>query len=161
MERARITLDCEAATTRLGRAIADGLGRGDVVALDGALGVGKSVLARAIITHFFPDESEMPSPTFTLVQGYGPETGVQVMHFDLYRLDGPHDALELGIEEAFADAVSLVEWPQRLGGMLPARALFVTLEMVGGHPDARTALIGGGPGETRWDALVKGLAGGV
>ncbi|MEK9726225.1 MAG: tRNA (adenosine(37)-N6)-threonylcarbamoyltransferase complex ATPase subunit type 1 TsaE, partial [Rhodospirillaceae bacterium] len=118
-----IALADEAATEALGRWLAAVAAPGDVIALAGDLGSGKTVLARAVVRAYCdtPGE-EVPSPTFTLVQSY--EGGAApVHHFDLYRLEDPDEALELGIEEAFADGVTLIEWPDRLGPWLPAERL--------------------------------------
>ena len=68
----------------------------------------------------------MPSPTFTLVQLYEHERGA-IWHFDLYRLNAPEEAWELGIEDAFASAIALIEWPENLGPLLPADRLEVNL----------------------------------
>src|SRR5262245_18780549 len=95
-----------AATEVFGRRLARMLRRGDVVALKGGLGVGKTTLARAIVAGLSPDSGDVPSPTFTLVQTYpaalsdGP---AELWHFDLYRLDRPDQVYELGIEEALAE----------------------------------------------------------
>lgn len=118
-----VTLDNLAATKRLGVFLAKILHAGDVVALSGVLGAGKSELARAIIAHHNPDETDIPSPTFTLVQSYDMLDGTPLFHFDMYRLEQPQDALELGIEDAFYDGVSLVEWPEKIGDFLPENAL--------------------------------------
>lgn len=152
MREAVLTLEDETATVRLGGMIAAAMARGDVLALGGELGVGKSVLARAAIRHFCPDEHDIPSPTFTLAQRYEPRSGPPVMHFDLYRLEGPLEAVELGIEEAFAEAITLVEWPRRLGPMLPEGALEVTLAMLDGEENARTARMSG---VARWNGLLE------
>lgn len=127
----------ESATVRLGAALAKGLRAGDVVALTGTLGAGKSALCRAMVRAATgnPDE-EVPSPTFTLVQiydgaNYDGTGGAEWWHFDLYRLKAPDDALELGIEDAFATAVCLIEWPERLGGLLPKRAIVIDLAITG------------------------------
>lgn len=134
-----------AATQALARRLAPHLAAGDVVALSGALGAGKTALARFIIAALVergggPVPGEVPSPTFTLVQTY--ETGaVPVWHFDLYRLERPEDAVELATDEAFATAVSLIEWPDRLGPYLPADRL--DLELVRGDGAARRARIAG------------------
>ncbi len=124
-----LSLPDDSATAALGARLARILGPGDVVALHGDLGVGKTALARGLVRALLGDpEEEVPSPTFTLVQMYEAEAGT-VWHFDLYRLDAPDEALELGIEDAFYDGISLVEWPDRLGGLLPADRLDVTLSL--------------------------------
>ncbi|MDX1484620.1 MAG: tRNA (adenosine(37)-N6)-threonylcarbamoyltransferase complex ATPase subunit type 1 TsaE [Alphaproteobacteria bacterium] len=133
------------ATEAFAGCLARELHAGDVVGLAGPLGAGKTTLARAVITAAAkfagaPPVGEVPSPTFTLVQVY--ETGgTPIWHFDLYRLDRPADAVELAIEEAFADAISLIEWPERLGDLMPGEWLEVRLERAG--DGARRALIRG------------------
>jgi len=117
------TLD---ATKDLAARIAKCLRVGDIVALKGPLGAGKTTLARYIIQGLGWMESEIPSPTFTLAQEYD-FSKFTLWHFDMYRLEAPEDALEIGVEEAFATGVSLIEWPERLGGYLPLQRLDVTL----------------------------------
>ncbi len=102
------------ATCKLGALLAEGLVAGDVISLSGALGSGKSALARAIIQAANPDETDVPSPTFTLVQTYALGDGTPLWHLDLYRLETPHEAMALGLDDAFVDAVCLIEWPDRL-----------------------------------------------
>ncbi|CCG06853.1 tRNA (adenosine(37)-N6)-threonylcarbamoyltransferase complex ATPase subunit type 1 TsaE [Pararhodospirillum photometricum] len=117
------------ATVRLGAVLA-GLARaGDVLALWGDLGAGKSTLARGAVRALTRPDEDVPSPTFTLVQTYEPSDPERppIWHFDLYRLDDPEDALALAIDDAFADAFSLIEWPERLGTWLPARRLDIRL----------------------------------
>jgi tRNA threonylcarbamoyladenosine biosynthesis protein TsaE len=122
-QRLAFDLADEAATADLAAGLA-GLARpGDVFALSGELGSGKSVFARAFIAARGGTE-DVPSPTFTLVQIYELAGGA-IYHFDLFRLDAPEDAYELGIEDAFADAISLIEWPERLGSLLPGERLDV------------------------------------
>jgi tRNA threonylcarbamoyl adenosine modification protein YjeE len=113
---------------------------GDVVALEGELGAGKTVFARAFI-HALGGIEEVPSPTFTLVQVYE-LAGGPVYHFDLYRISDPEEAYELGIEEAFADGITLIEWPENLGGLLPAERLDVALAM-GADENARRVVVRG------------------
>lgn len=104
---------------------------GDVIALSGELGAGKTTLARGFL-HGLGWVGEVPSPTFTIVQSYEPpELRLPVWHMDLYRLEDPEEAIELGIEEAFDTAALLIEWPERLGGFLPQRALRLRLEGAG------------------------------
>ncbi|MGH6718818.1 MAG: tRNA (adenosine(37)-N6)-threonylcarbamoyltransferase complex ATPase subunit type 1 TsaE, partial [Alphaproteobacteria bacterium] len=123
-----------AATRRLGRALARALGPGDVVGLQGPLGVGKTELARAVLAALGVAD-EVPSPTFTLVQVYDLEP-TPVWHADLYRLERPDDAVELGLEDAFAAAITLIEWPERLGDGLPPDRLDVVLA-IAALPGAR------------------------
>jgi ATPase, YjeE family len=101
------------ATTRLGRAIAPLLRAGDSVLLYGPLGMGKSTLARGLIRALTTPDEDVPSPTFTLVQFY--DSAPPVAHFDLYRLNAPEEAFEIGLDEALDDGCALIEWPERLG----------------------------------------------
>jgi tRNA threonylcarbamoyladenosine biosynthesis protein TsaE len=114
---------------------------GDVIALKGELGAGKTSFVRAFIRAHGGDET-VPSPTFTLVQVYDLPGGA-IWHFDLYRLRQPEEAWELGIEDAFRDGISLIEWPERLGTLLPTLRLEIALDF-GGAPDARRATLSGG-----------------
>lgn len=128
-----------AATARLGAALGAVLRAGDVVALTGDLGAGKSALSRAAIRARLGDpEAEVPSPTFTLVQTYE-MAELEIWHVDLYRLEGRADAIELGLDEAFVDSACLIEWPDRLGPDLPARALRIEIVHEGEGRRARIA----------------------
>jgi tRNA threonylcarbamoyladenosine biosynthesis protein TsaE len=125
-----IPLPDEAATTALGAALAPLLRRGDVVYLGGGLGMGKSTLARGLIRALTHPDQDVPSPTFTLVQGY--ETpDFELLHLDLYRIEDPEETLELGLDEALADGVLLIEWPQRLGHLGFDARLDIVLEQAG------------------------------
>jgi tRNA threonylcarbamoyladenosine biosynthesis protein TsaE len=147
-----------AATAAFGRLLAGMLRRGDVVALKGGLGAGKTTLARAIVAGLSAESEDVPSPTFTLVQTYpialsdGP---AELWHFDLYRLDRSDQVYELGIEDALAEGVSLIEWPELAAGLLPKESLLsVELQIMAGQ--ARRALIEGG---AKWrDRLTELLA---
>ncbi|WP_040566966.1 tRNA (adenosine(37)-N6)-threonylcarbamoyltransferase complex ATPase subunit type 1 TsaE [Magnetospirillum molischianum] len=129
----------EDATCRLGRALAVLARPGDVIALHGTLGAGKSTLARAFIRALTTPDEEVPSPTFTLVQVYEGCSG-PVWHFDLYRLEQPDDAFELDIEDAFAEGICLIEWPDRLGPLLPAHRLDLRLEEAESEKGRRASL---------------------
>ncbi len=142
----KISLDLpdEASTEALARRLAPIVAPGDVLALWGDLGVGKTVFARAFVRARGDAFEDVPSPTFTLVQVYDPTDGsdAPTYHFDLYRLKTFEEAYELGIEEAFVDGISLVEWPDRLGGLLPAHRLDIKLTE-GSAPDARSVVLEG------------------
>ena len=117
-----------AATRALGARLAARLMVGDVVCLWGGLGAGKTTLARGAIAAWTGrDDEAAPSPTYTLVQTYEGPRGA-LWHMDLYRLTTPDQAYELGIEEAFASAACLIEWPARLGALLPVERLDIRLE---------------------------------
>lgn len=134
-----ITLADAAATLALGRRLGDALGPGDVVCLSGNLGAGKTTLARGAIEAWTGQPEEAPSPTFTLVQTYEGDRG-ELWHVDLYRLKRPDDAWELGLEDAFAEAACLIEWPERLEGQLPRDRLDIELTPQGeGRSAALTA----------------------
>lgn len=152
----RFVLPDLAATTELARKLARRARTGDVIGLGGELGLGKTTFARAFVNEIAaarraPPE-EVPSPTFTLVQAYE-FTDVTVFHFDLYRLDRPEDAFELGIEDAFAAGISLIEWPQLLGALLPADRLDIVFRP-GPTADARRVEIEGG---ASWATRLGGL----
>lgn len=127
--RIDIPLHGEAATTALAAALAPLLRPGDVIALSGEIGAGKSHFARALIRARLPESDralDIPSPTFTLVQTYD-ASGLEIWHSDLYRLTHADEVLELGLDEAFGTALCLIEWPDRLGADLPATALHLLL----------------------------------
>jgi tRNA threonylcarbamoyl adenosine modification protein YjeE len=124
-----IDLPNEDATTRLGQALATLLRAGDSLLLDGPIGTGKSHLARALIRARLGPEEDVPSPTFTLVQTY--QGDPDIWHADLYRLTHPDEVVELGLEDAFATAICLIEWPDRLGSILPDNPMRLTLETRG------------------------------
>ena len=152
---ARLVLDLadEDATRRLGARLAACARPGDVVALAGALGTGKTTLARAFIRALMGPDEEVPSPTFTLVQTYDAPVA-PVWHFDLYRLDRPDDAVELGLDDALADGISLIEWPERLGRLLPGRRLDLTLAEGSGNDARRATLVS----HAQWDDRIGELA---
>jgi tRNA threonylcarbamoyladenosine biosynthesis protein TsaE len=141
-----IVLPFESATLALGAALAHPARRGHVIALHGPLGAGKTTLARGFIRALAGPDEEVVSPTFTLVQVY--DTPTPVWHFDLYRLDKPEDAFELGLEEALAAAITVIEWPERLGTLIPANRLDVTLTATANGRQAE--LIYRGVGESPW-----------
>lgn len=128
MTLTEINLADETATRRLGARLAGILRAGDVVALAGDLGAGKTTLARGLIQALLGADEPVPSPTFTLVQTYTPGGGrPAIWHFDLYRLSHPDEVTELGWDDALADGIALVEWPERAGDLLPESALWLEL----------------------------------
>ena len=150
-----------AATERLAAALAAAAKPGDFIALEGPLGAGKTALARAFIaaraTARGKAEETVPSPTFTLVQVYD-FGGDEIWHFDLFRLRGWEETDELGFDEA-VHGVALVEWPDRLGPLLPKDRLVVSLDY-GAGDGGRTARIDGlGAWAARMTGLHKALAG--
>jgi tRNA threonylcarbamoyladenosine biosynthesis protein TsaE len=116
----------EQETQKIATALAADAMLGDIFALQGTLGAGKSVFARAFVQSRLDTHSDVPSPTFTLVQTYEIPEGL-IWHFDLYRLQDPEEIFELGWEEATAGGIVLVEWPERLGPYLPAQTRFIKI----------------------------------
>jgi tRNA threonylcarbamoyladenosine biosynthesis protein TsaE len=155
---ATLMLPDPAATARLARAVAPWLRAGDPLALTGGLGAGKSAFARALIAARLAAvgrAEQIPSPSYTLVQAYDLD-GVELWHADLYRLATTAELAELGLEEAFERAICVVEWADRLGPALPARALTVALAFVPGDDEARRATLS--TTGTGWDWLPQALA---
>ena len=125
-----VILPNPAATERLAAIVAAQARPGDAILLSGDLGAGKTHFARAFINALTGAPEEVPSPTFTLVQTYDAVVEgapVEIWHFDLYRLKSHDETLELGIEEAFAEGIALVEWPDRLGPLKPREHLELRL----------------------------------
>jgi tRNA threonylcarbamoyladenosine biosynthesis protein TsaE len=114
-----IPLDDAEATEALGRALAERLREGDVVALYGTLGAGKTTLARGVLRGL-GHEGDVASPTFPIVQAYDPpDTRLPVWHVDLYRIEAPEELEELGLDEAREGGALLIEWPERLARLWP------------------------------------------
>lgn len=129
-------LPSEAATVALGAALGARLQSGDALLLQGALGAGKTTLARGAIGAWTGGAEEAPSPTYTLVQTYeGPRGTLQ--HMDLYRLTRPEEVFELGLEDALEGGAAIIEWPERLGPLTPPGALRVELAEQGAGRMAR------------------------
>ncbi|HZZ31484.1 MAG TPA: tRNA (adenosine(37)-N6)-threonylcarbamoyltransferase complex ATPase subunit type 1 TsaE [Phenylobacterium sp.] len=126
----------ETATARLGGAIARALRPGEAVCLSGPLGAGKSTLARALVRALTTPTEDVPSPTFTLVQFYEGD-GLKIAHFDLYRLTGPDEAYEIGLDEALDEGAAVIEWPERLGRQLPPDRLDIEIGIEGAGRVAR------------------------
>jgi tRNA threonylcarbamoyladenosine biosynthesis protein TsaE len=138
-------------TDRLGQAIAPALARGDLLALHGPLGAGKSQLARAVIRARLGDpRAEVPSPSYTLVNIYDAPGG-QIWHADLYRID-PGELGEIGLGDAPPDALLLVEWAERWPG-LPPRRLDIALAFAPGG--GRTVTVS--PRGAGWEGALRAL----
>jgi N-acetylmuramate 1-kinase len=129
-------------TARLGQDVGLSLRKGDLVALSGDLGAGKSTFARGLIRTIANDDNyDVPSPTFTIVQSY-PELRLPISHVDLYRLSAADEIDELGLDEALQEGAVLVEWPERADGFLPPAGLNIILKDEG---HGRKAIIEGQP----------------
>lgn len=151
-----LTLPAEEDTMNLGAAIAELTQPGDVIALKGPLGAGKTTFARGFIQHLLGANEEVVSPTFTLVQTY--ETPrAPVWHFDLYRIDNPNDVIELGLEDAQAEGISLIEWPERLGPYTPHAPLEIEISSVVGETARNVRL----RGQANWRSRLNELVGRV
>jgi len=134
-----VPLPDEAATAALGARIAAVLQPGDVVAMTGGLGAGKTTLARAIIAAL-GHAGEVPSPTFTIVETYDPPAmRLPLVHADFYRLKRPEEAEEIGLDDYREGAALLAEWPDHAGGFAhEPGCLSIHIEMAG---DARQAIV--------------------
>ena len=160
--RASLPLGSAAETEAFGSRLAEALEPGDFLALSGPLGAGKSHLVRAIVRSLLHDpRAEVPSPSYTLVNIYDGPAG-EIWHADLYRIGGADEAAELGLLEALNHAVLLVEWPSRLGPLLPERRLDITLavgeDAAEGAEDRaprRAEIMARGPG---WDRALASVA---
>ena len=131
------------------------LTKGDVLLLEGELGAGKTTLARALIRHLSSAAIlEIPSPTFSLVQKYDTARAT-VCHFDLYRLTAADEAHELGLDDAIAEGVSIIEWPERLNAPPTASYLKIVLEEAANDEDRNLTLIGIEDWAARLDRLQK------
>lgn len=153
----RLDLPDEAATRALAVRLAASARLGDVIGLKGPLGAGKTTFARAFVAARAAlsgvDVDDVPSPTFTLVQAYDfpgdPELSPTVFHIDLYRIEGPAETVELGLEDAFASGISLIEWPERLGDLVPRSRIELTLAPGASENERVAELVGFGAGRKR------------
>ena len=114
-----VRLDDEAATEAFGARLASALRPGDVIALFGTLGAGKTTLARGLLRGLGHD-GDVASPTFPIVVTYEPpQVRIPLWHVDLYRIEDPEELAELGIEDSREDAALVIEWPERLPWLWP------------------------------------------
>ncbi len=136
MTGGEIDLPTPEATRSLGAAVAMALRLGEAICLWGPLGAGKTTLARGLIGALLRTPEDVPSPTFTLVQLYD-GIAFPLSHFDLYRLNGPEEVRELGLDEALDEGAAVIEWPERLEGRLPRDRLDIVLSILGDGRRAR------------------------
>lgn len=137
----------------LARAVAGLSGTGDFIGLIGELGSGKTTFARDFIRARGDPREEVASPTFNLVLVYA-YPDVTIWHFDLYRLRVPEETVELGLEDALAEGISLVEWPDRFGYFMPRERLDIEFQHSPNGGGRTAALTGCGT----WAARLKDLA---
>lgn len=114
-------------TEQLGQLISGHCRRGDCIALNGSLGVGKTVFTRGFIRGKSAGDAEVTSPTFTLVQTYEIAGAPTIWHFDLFRLEDGSEILETGLEEALEQGITLIEWPDMAKSWLPQHTLHITI----------------------------------
>jgi tRNA threonylcarbamoyladenosine biosynthesis protein TsaE len=152
--RARLFLPDQEATRHFGSRLAGLIRPGDMIALRGALGAGKTELARAVIRARAGVAIEVASPSYTLVQDYRVGDLV-IRHIDLYRIAAAAELLELGLDAPAADEVWLIEWPERAGDALPPDRLEIELGQ-GEAPNSRIADMTAGPG---WEGRLRMLRG--
>jgi tRNA threonylcarbamoyladenosine biosynthesis protein TsaE len=141
------------ASLALGGRLAELARPGDVIALSGPLGAGKTSIARGLLAALGLEE-EAPSPSFAIVQPYDPpEVRFPVLHVDLYRIDDPDEAEELGLDDARYDSLLIVEWPERFDANYWHDALWLTLEVT---PDGARALTAKVPAawKDRWPQIL-------
>lgn len=126
-----VLLPSESDTAHLAARLALHLRPGDCVLLSGSIGAGKSAFCRAVIRALCGPGTEVPSPSFTLVQPYDTPSG-PLWHCDLYRLSDVQEVIELGLDDAFPNTICLIEWPDRLADLTPPGALHLRME-AGSH----------------------------
>ena len=163
----RIDIPSAEAMDGFGASLAATLGDGSVLALGGGLGAGKSTLARGLITAALtatgsPPE-DVPSPTFTLVQPYpfpsGDDPERAIWHMDLWRLENADEIHELGLDEALARHVSVIEWPEKISAFLPGHTLLAAIEFDARAPDRRAVRLSTGESAVSdWSRRLAGLS---
>lgn len=138
-------------TKYIAKVLASKVRVGDVIALSGEVGVGKTTFAQIFIGALLKTPENITSPTFTLVQRYETIYGWQIMHADLYRLKGSEELMELGLEEYFETDVMLIEWPEVAAGILPEHTLYIRLE----HHLDNQRNIAFSSHSARWDGILQ------
>lgn len=135
--RKTYSLATENHTKLLAESLAKIAKKGDIFLLKGDLGSGKTTFSRFFIQSFLGEKEEVPSPTFTILQTYFAKEFV-IWHLDLYRIKDSSELIELGVEDAFYEGVSLIEWPERLGSYKPKKFLSLLFNV---EKDERTVTI--------------------
>ena len=126
-------LQSQAETVAFARQFSPVLKIGDVVTLSGTLGAGKTAIIRAVLQSLIDPELEVLSPTFNLLLTYDvPGQNATVYHYDFYRIETPSEVLELDIDDAFDEGITLIEWADRMGPYLPEDYLDISIT-----PDAK------------------------
>ncbi len=149
-----LSLPSPGATSEFAQKLAPRLMPGDVLLLHGDVGAGKTHFARSLILTLLDHPEDIPSPTFTLVQTYHGHNG-EIWHSDLYRLSDVAEVIELGLVDAFAAAICLVEWPDRLGDLAPIDALHSTFT---DGADENTRNLTMSWSDNKWDSKLRGLS---
>ena len=149
----QITLISPDRTAELAARIGERLQAGDTLLLEGSIGAGKTHFARSLIQSRLVTPEDVPSPTFTLVQTYE-ANDTEIWHADLYRLSSPDEVVELGLTDAFEDAICLVEWPDRLADLTPNDALTLSFSQGEGDEDRHLRLTWTAP---KWAERLKGV----
>lgn len=128
--RTEVTTESEQQTQELAKKYAGKLEAGDVVCLDGQLGVGKTQFVKGLSSYFGIDPEQVHSPTFTLIHEY--EGTLPIYHFDCYRIENPSEVLEIGAEEyLYGEGVSIIEWPKKIAPFVPKYAHWIRIESLG------------------------------
>ncbi|MCP4395397.1 MAG: tRNA (adenosine(37)-N6)-threonylcarbamoyltransferase complex ATPase subunit type 1 TsaE [Alphaproteobacteria bacterium] len=158
MTTVSIILKNETDTLKLGNLLATHSLRGDIFALNGDLGAGKTVFAQGFIKEKCNEVNNVTSPTYTLVQIYEDdvENNTEVWHFDLYRLEHQEDVWETGIEDAFHSAISLIEWPSKMQGYLPKDIINVNISIDENDDKKRNVELS--TTSQRWQAILPAVA---
>lgn len=139
-------------TRHVAGALAPLLAPRDVLLLHGTLGAGKTSMAQALIRALAGENTEVTSPTFTLQHPYDLPGGQQLVHMDLYRIAHEGELHELGLDDVFDTAISLIEWPERLGSFVPKEYLYLHIEIA--QDDARIITL---KATSAWQARIKEL----
>ncbi|KIC38458.1 ATPase or kinase [Ruegeria sp. ANG-R] len=147
-----LTLKSPEDTADIAARMGGALQTGDTILLEGVIGGGKTHFARALIQSVLAAPEDVPSPTFTLVQVYETQIG-EVWHSDLYRLTSMEEVEELGLVEAFDTGICLIEWPEKLGPLMPQSALLIRFSADPGDQDTRHLVLSWS--DPKWNAKLE------